>query len=384
MKNTRLQTPDARETANSKVQTAIFEPANYMKLRSFVLNPPVQSSTESGRGLPRSTTLARNFRRCWVPQRFGVRQPCAVLALVIIAIIGLTGFTPWISSAATSGKVFARPEDAVAELRKATSTADTQALHELFGPEADDLQNPDRVQAASDLATFNAALRATNQLVRTSDTNIIIEVGDDLWPFPIPLVKEGTGWHFDADAGKEELINRRIGRNELDVLKATRAYVDAQREYASLDRDGDAVLEYAQRIRSSPGKTDGLYWPIELNGQESPLGPMVAEAQQQGYFRNKSAQNAQLAPFHGYYFRILTRQGKNAPGGKYDYIINGNMIGGFALVAWPAQYGDTGIMTFIVNQQGRVYQKDLGPQTATIAAKMTEYDPDPSWQVSPQ
>jgi len=161
-----------------------------------------------------------------------------------------------------------------------------------------------------------------------------------------------------------------------------RAYVDAQREYAGKDRDGDEVLEYAQKITSSPGQTDGLYWPPELNGETSPLGPLVAEAQGEGYFKQSPAADAGPRPFHGYLFKILTSQGKHAPGGKYSYIINGNMIGGFALMAWPARYGDSGVMTFIVNQQGRVYQKDLGKRTASIVKGMKAYDPDPSWQVS--
>jgi len=300
---------------------------------------------------------------------------------VLAFVLALT--VPLSINAATSGKVFARPEDAVAELRTVTSTRDPEALRALFGTEVEELQNPDQVQATNDLATFYAALMATNQLVRVSDTNIVIEVGNDSWPFPIPLVKERGGWRFDTEAGLDELINRRVGRNELDVLKSMRAYVDAQREYAREDRDGDGVLEYAQRLQSSTGKTDGLYWPAELNGEESPLGPMVAQAQGEGYsLAGKSEANADPQPFHGYYFKILTRQGKHAPGGKYDYVINGNMIGGFAMVAWPAQYGDTGVMTFIVNQQGRVYQKDLGSQTSKLAQKMTEYDPDPSWRVS--
>ena len=149
--------------------------------------------------------------------------------------------------------------------------------------------------------------------------------------------------------------------------------------HASQDRDGDQVLEYAQKIASSPGQTDGLYWPIELNGQQSPLGPLVAEAQSEGYRKSGSAGPQ---PFNGYYFKILTRQGKHAPGGKYDYVINGNMIAGFAMVAWPVEYDHSGIMTFIVNQQGRVYQKDLGPETANAASKMSEYDPDPTWKLS--
>jgi hypothetical protein len=283
------------------------------------------------------------------------------------------------TSAADTAKVFSSPEEALAELRTATVTPDTTALRALFGSAAEELQNPDRVTATNELSKFHAALMETNHLVHVSDTNIIIEVGQDLWPFPIPLIKERGGWHFDTAAGQEEILNRRIGQNELEVLATMRAYVDAQREYASQDRDGDQVLEYAQKIASSPGQTDGLYWPIELNGQQSPLGPLVAEAQGEGYRKSDSAGPQ---PFHGYYFKILTRQGKHAPGGKYDYVINGNMIAGFGMVAWPVEYGNSGIMTFIVNQQGRVYQKDLGPKTAGAAKKMSEYDPDLTWKLS--
>jgi hypothetical protein len=197
-------------------------------------------------------------------------------------------------------------------------------------------------------------------------------------------VRVDNGWHFDTEAGKDEIINRRIGRNELDALKSIRAYVDAQREYASKDRDGDEVLEYAQKFKSSPGKKDGLYWAADEEGEESPLGPLFTEGQAEGYFKatGKEEENTGPRPFHGYLFRILTGQGKNAPGGQYDYIINGNMIGGFGLVAWPADYGDSGIMTFIINQQGKVYQKDLGPDTDKVAREMKAYDPDSSWSLS--
>jgi hypothetical protein len=220
--------------------------------------------------------------------------------------------------------------------------------------------------------------------VRSSDTFVILEVGDDLWPFPIPIVKTNGGWYFDTAVGKEELLNRRIGTNELATIPVMRAYVDAQREYASEDRDGSEILKYAQRLVSSPGKHDGLYWPLEPGGEESPLGPLVAYAQEEGYNPEiRAEEEVERGPYHGYHFKILTRQGKHARGGQYNYVINGNMIAGFALVAWPAEYGDSGIMTFIVNQQGRVYQKDLGPNTAKLARNMTEYDPDPTWRLSP-
>jgi len=281
------------------------------------------------------------------------------------------------------GKKFATPEEAVAALQRATSAADTNALKEVLGPGAEGLQNPDRIQATNELKTFSSALAERRHLVHISDTLITLEVGDDFWPFPVPIVKKDGSWFFDTDAGKDELLNRRIGKNELATLSTVRAYVDAQREYATLDRDGDGVLEYAQRLVSSPGKQDGLYWPSDSEEGESPLGPMVAFAQVEGYSPElRQEDEVERGPYHGYYFKILTNQGKHAPGGKYDYVINGNMIAGFALVAWPAEYGTSGIMTFIVNQQGRVYQKDLGPKTQKLAIEMKAYDPDPSWTLS--
>jgi hypothetical protein len=279
-------------------------------------------------------------------------------------------------------QTFATPAEAVAALDKAADTTNREAFMKLFGPEAEELANPDSVQGAREMATFADAFNATNRLVAESQTRMVLVVGTNEWPFPIPLVKKEGRWQFDTHAGKDELLNRRIGRNELEVLQVMRAYVDAQREYASKDRDGDEVLKYAQKLASSPGKTDGLYWPPELNGEISPLGPLVADAQTEGYFSNGPGKEEGPLPFHGYLFKILTRQGKHAPGGKYDYIINGNMIGGFALVAWPAEYEDSGVMTFIVNQQGRVYERDLGEDTAKIVGKMKAYDPDPSWKLS--
>jgi DUF2950 family protein len=306
-------------------------------------------------------------------------QGTSALALItlLLGFISSSGL-----SAAETARVFSNPQEAVRALGEAANATNRAALMVLFGPASEDLVNPDRVQGDREMATFAEAFNATNRLVRESDTRMVIEVGTNAWPFPIPLVKIADGWQFDTRAGVEELLNRRIGRNELDVLKVMRAYVDAQREYASKDRDGDEVLEYAQKAISSPDQTDGLYWPPELNGEISPLGPWVAEAQSQGYFRKVPAADSGPRPFHGYLYKILTRQGKHAPGGKYNYIINGNMIGGFALVAWPAEYGDSGVMTFIVNQLGRVYQKDLGEHTSKSVQKMREYDPDPSWRVS--
>ena len=260
---------------------------------------------------------------------------------------------------------------------------DNSALHALFGPAGSELENPDRVQSTNELNNFTAAFNETNRLTRLSDSQYVLEVGADLWPFPVPIAKKDGKWFFDTDLGKDELLGRRIGQNELSTLAVMRAYVDAQLEYATKDRDGDQVLEYAQRISSSPGNTDGLYWPPGSNDEVSPLGPWVADAQGEGYFSQPGANDAGPQPFHGYLFKILTHQGTRAPGGKYDYIINGNMITGFAMVAWPAEYGSSGVMTFIVNQQGRVYEKDLKDKTAKTTSDLRAYDPDPSWQISP-
>jgi hypothetical protein len=278
---------------------------------------------------------------------------------------------------------FSSAQEAVEALSSAVKAQEPATLRALFGPALKEIANPDRVQATNEFAAFAAALDESVRLVRKSETNYIIEVGANSWPFPIPIVERGGVWLFDSAAGVEELLNRRIGQNELQALEVMRACVDAQREYAGRDRDGDEVLEYAQKLESSEGQTDGLHWPPELNGEVSPLGPLVAEAQGVGYLKNSANPEAGPRPFHGYYFRLLTGQGKNAPGGKYNYIINGNMIGGFALVAWPAEYGRSGVMTFIVNQQGRVYHRDLSAGTAKIASKMRAYDPDPSWRISP-
>ncbi len=303
--------------------------------------------------------------------------PCAGLALALAL------HASFAVSAEETGKVFATPEEAVAALACAARACDAEALRALFGPAAEEVQNPDRVQATNELQTFSAALGQAKRLARDSATCCTLEVGAEFWPFPIPLVMRDGKWFFDTEAGKDELLNRRVGRNELMTLSAVRAYVEAQREYAAKDRDGDEVLEFAQKFFSKPGLKDGLYWPPELDGEISPLGPLAAQAQSEGYGVAAKGEGAAPEPFHGYFFKVLTRQAKSAPGGKYGYIINGNMIGGFALAAWPASYGETGVMTFIVNQQGRVYQKDLGAGTAKSAAGMKAYDPDKTWTVSP-
>lgn len=274
---------------------------------------------------------------------------------------------------------FATPEDAVQALVTASKAQDTNTLHAIFGPAAHSLASPDLVEASNERALFLRRVGAKTEMVRKSDTNILLTLGDDGWAFPIPLVKSGGEWFFDTAAGAEEILNRRIGRNELTAIEVCRAYVMAQREYASTDRNGDDVLEYAQKLRSSPGGRDGLYWPVFEGEELSPFGPLITEARHEGYRRENKILTDNAAPYRGYYFRVLTRQGAHAPGGRYNYIINGHMIGGFALIARPAEWDRTGVMTFIVNQSGKVFQKNLGPKTTSVADRIAAYDPDDSW-----
>ncbi|MHC1764532.1 MAG: DUF2950 domain-containing protein [Verrucomicrobiia bacterium] len=306
----------------------------------------------------------------------GAAGPCTLLLALALSM-------PSVARASDAAKAFSTPEEAVTALGAAVRVKDQDALRFIFGPALEELENPDRVQADQELEAVAAAFDQKHRLHRESDTKYVLEIGSNDWPLPIPIVRRDGTWIYDTAAGKEELLNRRIGQNELAVLKAMRAYVDAQREYASRDRDGDEVLEYAQRLGSSPGLKDGLFWPPDLDGEISPLGPLVAQAQGEGYSREPNTEPTPAEPFHGYYFRILKQQGAHAPGGSYNYVINGNMIGGFALVAWPAEYGTSGVMTFIVNQQGRVYERDFGKAKTEAAAMMNSYELDSDWHLSP-
>lgn len=205
------------------------------------------------------------------------------------------------------------------------------------------------------------------------DDRYVAVLGRRAWPMPIPIVQDQGAWHFETAAGVQEVTNRRIGRNELAAMEFARRYVEAQRFYASIDRDGDEVLEYAQRFRSTPGEKDGLYWHVAANEPASPLGPFTAEKIEFLAGRNEGS------PYLGYYYGILTRQGPHAPGGAYDYVINGNMIAGFALIAWPAEYGTSGVMTFTISHQGRLLEKNLGPDTGEVEAAIQAYNPDSTW-----
>jgi hypothetical protein len=277
-------------------------------------------------------------------------------------------------------RLFASPDEAVKALRAATEAKDRAALLEIFGPEFDGLLTGDQVQDANNAQSFATALAQDCKLVNEGEDKITLEVGTNNWPMPIPLVKAGGHWHFDTAAGKEEIVNRHIGKDELHAIGVCRAYVAAQRQYAGANPDAGGGTNYAQKFKSAPGKKDGLYWPPAANQPASPFGPLVAEAHAEGYGKNKGAGPH---PFHGYYFRILTRQGKAAPGGKMDYLSQGNLTGGFALVAYPEHWDQSGIMTFIVNQDGKVYQRNLGEKTSRIAAAMKAYNPDSQWTLVP-
>ena len=306
--------------------------------------------------------------------------PGLAVAILFLAFVG-----PHVLADTSNGGVaraFASPEDAVRALGIAANSRDLHALSDIFGPGFAALRSSDPVEGRREVAAFTERFNESNDLDQVADNRYILETGDDHWPFPIPLVGTNGFWYFDTDAGKQEILNRRIGYNELEALQALRAGDEAQREYAAEDHTGNGVLEFAQKIVSTPGKKDGLYWSPDIDGEISPLGPLFADAQSEGYVKNPDT-NAAPRPFHGYFYKILTRQGKHAPAGAYNYIINGHMLGGFAFVAWPSQYGESGIMTFIINQQGKVYQKDLGPDTAKKVSTMKEYDPGPGWTISP-
>jgi len=283
------------------------------------------------------------------------------------------------SARAAQEEHFATADDAIKAFKTAATKKDTNALGVIFGPTAIELVSPDPVQASNGLASFSLRVTQKVAAVKKSDSEFQLEIGLEAWPFPIPLVKQEGQWMFDTDAGKEEILNRRIGRNELDTIRVCHAYAEAQRDYASEDHTGSGVLEYAQHLRSTPGQHDGLFWHAESGEEVSPLGPLIAEAHGEGYTHESKIMTEAQVPYHGYYFKLLTRQGGHAPAGKYDYIINGHMIGGFALVAWPAEWGNSGVMTFIINQQCKVYEKNLGPKTAAKAGAMTTYDPGPDW-----
>jgi hypothetical protein len=303
--------------------------------------------------------------------------------VLIVAVLTLAGWGDR-AVATTAQKrtakqtAFASPEEAVNTLVAALKADNLKALTDILGPEGQELiYSGDPVADHEGREHFLGWYDEKHQLVREGDAKAVLEVSKDAWPLPIPIVMNRGSWRFDTREGKEEILNRRVGRNELNTIQVCLAYVDAQRDYADIIREIAGRRKYAQKIFSEPGMKDGLYWEARPGEPPSPLGPLVAEAQKEGYRRNP---DSKPSPYHGYFYRILKAQGRNAPGGDYDYVVDGNMIGGFALIAYPATHGSSGVMTFMVNQDGVVYEKNLGRKTETIARRIDRFDPDRTWQ----
>jgi Protein of unknown function (DUF2950) len=282
--------------------------------------------------------------------------------------------------AADGQTTFASPDEAAKALAGAVARGDVKAMEAILGPGSKSLvQSGDAVADRRGRERFAQSYDQAHRVEQKGDAKAVLLVGKDEWPMPIPLVKAAGAWRFDVSQGKEEILNRRIGRNELSAIQAVLAYVDAQREYYLRNPQGGKLLRYAQRFGSSKGKRDGLYYPTKAGEPPSPLGPLYASAKAAGYTKKEKGDGLPT-PFYGYRYRILTGQGPHAHGGAYSYLASGNMIGGFALVAWPAAYGNSGVMTFLVNHEGVVYEKDLGPDTAKAVGKITRFDPDGSWK----
>jgi hypothetical protein len=275
--------------------------------------------------------------------------------------------------------VFDSDADVVKALLAAVKAQDHEQVHHLLGPAWKELASGDKVEDAEDFKDFAARAAERMRIEKKDDSTSLLRVGSDDWLSPIPIARSLDGkWFLDTEAGKSEVFARRIGQNELDAIQICRLYIKAQHEYASEDHDGSGGLKYAQRILSTPGKRDGLFWDAPAEQEQSPFGRLIAKEKLEGY----QPEPGKHAPYHGYSFRVLKRQGANAAGGKLDYVINGNMTGGFALMACPAAYESSGIMTFVVNHEGRVYQKDLGADTINIARQIKEYNPDGSWTLA--
>ncbi len=290
----------------------------------------------------------------------------AMLAFIVLPVARAQVPT---GTPASGQQTFASPDDAVLALRMAVESDDQAALNKLFGPELQSLRTGDKVQDANNARHFAMAMSQSSQLYRENGHEIFVEVGTNNWPMPVPLVQTNGQWFFDTPAGKEEAIDRHVGKDELAAIGVLRAYVDAQQQFAAMNGG-----VYAEKFKSSEGKRDGLYWPSEENEPHSKIGRLVAEAGAEGYSGGKGPQ-----PFHGYYFKILTRQGPAAPGGKMNYMSDGGLKNGFALVAWPQNWDQSGVMTFVVNQEGKVYQTDFGEKTSRIASRIKEYNPDSQW-----
>lgn len=297
-----------------------------------------------------------------------------------IFALALCFFTQLALAETAAPRFFANPEVGVSALVEAVRSHDQAKMKEILGPDGDKLvSSGDGVADNKGREGFIRAYDESHQLVPDGDRQLTLVIGKKEWPLPIPLVKSDEGWFFDTQQGDDEILARRIGRNEISAIQVSLEIVDAEREYAALNRKDDGMPEYAARIISSPGKKDGLYWPTAENEPQSPIGELLAAAANEGYSDETSIQ---LTPYHGYLYRILDRQGENAKGGEFDYFVNGRMTRGFAVIAYPARYGASGVMTFITNDDGYVYEKNLGKDTEAIAAGITSFNPDASWKLS--
>ncbi len=300
------------------------------------------------------------------------------VAAFIIGVVAITALSSLADARATGQKRFTSPQQAFKALVAAARDNDTRKLLAIFGPEGKEIiSSGDAVADERARRRFVDAAGEAISYSRLNNRTVLAVIGKDKWSFPVPMVKSGKKWIFSTREGKEEILNRRIGRNELNTIQVCTTYVSAQREYSAGDRNGDGVLQFAQHFLSSKDRKDGLYWEAAPGEEASPLGPLIARASEEGYPVSKT--NGAHRPYHGYYFKILKGQGVNAPGGEADYVVNGKMTGGFALVAYPAIYGVSGIMTFMVNQTGIVYEKNLGPETEEVAKAIAKYDPDKTW-----
>jgi len=303
---------------------------------------------------------------------------CYVSPRIIAVLVVLMLAAPIANAAEHQQTTFNEAEDAVQALLAALQTDGNDALLEIFGRQYEaELMGGDEVNSWENRGIVARAMLTDTDLIDDGRNRKTLIIGSENWPVPFPLVREKRRWRFDTEAGIEEVVNRRVGRNELDAISNCHAYIDAQISYAAADRDGDEVLEYAQVITSTQGNKDGLYWETTRGEENSPFGPFIADAK--GYFSSDPGD-----PFKGYYYKVISRQGADAPGGRYDYIINGNMIAGFGLIAFPADHGNSGVMTFMCNHQGKIYEKDFGPDSDLIAASIDEFNPEASWKLVEQ
>ncbi len=308
--------------------------------------------------------------------------PASRLASPLLAALGTVWLflTPPLLAGEAAGeqRTFASADAAITGLREAVKANDQTALNEIFGPDLKKLLTGDAVQDTNNFQKFSAAITEKCESKREGENRIILEIGSEGWAFPIPLVKMEGQWYFDTFAGQDEIINRHIGRDELNAIGVCEAFVEAQRKYFEQDPEGSGTRHYAARFKSTPGKKDGLFWESSGSANASPFADIVAEARAEGYGQQKDQAGARH-PYHGYFFNILTRQGSAAPGGRKNYLAGGQLTGGFALIAYPDRWDKSGIMTFIVGPDGKIYQRSLGKGTVASASAITEYNPDRKW-----